>query len=414
MKNSFETDSYPGKPKILFIGFAESTHTHAWIDLLKDAPVNVRLFGLHTTHLPPKNWPVKTYITTYPSLKLDSTTRKCLYPANRTGRFCKRQAGRFFWGSTDAFEQRWLAQIIQTWEPDIIHTLGLDPAGYFYFQARQTFKLAKIGLWIVQVRGGSDLTLSRLDPAQVPRIKKVLNECDQVLSDNKVNFTFVQELGVNKEHIASLSPIPGTGGIDVTSLLQYRCDPPSSRRMILWPKAYDSPWSLALPVFEAIKLIWAHIQPCHIHMLAMTPQTRMWYWELPEEIRAYCHCEQKIPREKVLTLMGQARIMLAPSLVDGIPNALYEAMAAGAFPIVSPLETIRTLVEDETNVLFARNLYPHEIAEAIRRAMSDDALVDKAAENNLELVQRVANRTVIGPQVVEFYKQLATQAQRIP
>jgi glycosyltransferase involved in cell wall biosynthesis len=242
----------------------------------------------------------------------------------------------------------------------------------------------------------------------------VLNECDQVLSDNKVNFTFVQELGVNKERIASLSPIPGTGGIDVTSLLQYRCDPPSSRRMILWPKAYDSPWSLALPVFEAIKLIWAHIQPCHIHMLAMTPQTRMWYWELPEEIRAYCHCEQKIPREKVLTLMGQARIMLAPSLVDGIPNALYEAMAAGAFPIVSPLETIRTLVEDETNVLFARNLYPPEIAEAIRRAMSDDALVDKAAENNLELVQRVANRAVIGPQVVEFYEQLATQAQRIP
>ena len=29
----------------------------------------------------------------------------------------------------------WLARIIKRWQPDIVHTLGLDPAGEFYFSA---------------------------------------------------------------------------------------------------------------------------------------------------------------------------------------------------------------------------------------------------------------------------------------
>ena len=50
----------------------------------------------------------------------------------------------------------------------------------------------------------------------------------------------------------------------------------------------------------------------------------------------------------------------------------------GAFPIVSPLETITNLIKQDENVLFARNLYPNEIADALIRAMMDDELVDQS------------------------------------
>jgi hypothetical protein len=73
------------------------------------------------------------------------------------------------------------------------------------------------------------------------------------------------------------------------------------------------------------------------------------------------------------------------------------------------LGTIRELVENERNVLFAHNLYPHEIAEALCRAMSDDALIDKAAERNLELVGMIADRSKIRPRIVEFYERLAKE-----
>ena len=38
----FDDDPFPGRPRILFIGLGESTHTRAWIDLLAGAEFNVR------------------------------------------------------------------------------------------------------------------------------------------------------------------------------------------------------------------------------------------------------------------------------------------------------------------------------------------------------------------------------------
>jgi glycosyltransferase involved in cell wall biosynthesis len=114
--------------------------------------------------------------------------------------------------------------------------------------------------------------------------------------------------------------------------------------------------------------------------------------------------------------MAQARVMLSPSLSDGIPNTLYEAMAAGSFPILSPLETIEAVVAKETNVLFARNLYPQEIADALIRAMNDDQLVDRAYAENLKLVKRLADRKRIGEKLVNFYLEVAefTESHRVP
>jgi glycosyltransferase involved in cell wall biosynthesis len=127
---------------------------------------------------------------------------------------------------------------------------------------------------------------------------------------------------------------------------------------------------------------------------------------MPDEIRRHCHISQRIPQQEVFSLLKRARIMLAPSLVDGVPNSLYEAMAFGAMPIVSPLATITPVVKQDENVLFARNLYPDEIAAALVRALTDDALVDGAAQNNLRLVEKIANRQTIRKQVINFYNKL--------
>jgi glycosyltransferase involved in cell wall biosynthesis len=154
-------------------------------------------------------------------------------------------------------------------------------------------------------------------------------------------------------------------------------------------------------------MVWDQIEPCEIYMLVMTvPGTRMWYRALPEKIRRHCHVEDRIPRQELMELLLRSRVMLAPSLVDGIPNSMLEAFAAGAFPIVSPLETISGVVKHEDNVLFARNLYPNEVADAILRAMTDDALVDRAADRNLELVRSIADRSIISPRVIRYYESL--------
>jgi glycosyltransferase involved in cell wall biosynthesis len=406
MGSLFE-DEHADSPRILFIGLGHSSHTHSWINLLDGAKLNVRLFSTSAV-LPPADWKVKTYVTANNHQSLDPTTRAGLFENKKVSRFFHRIAARArgrAW-NPDWLVGDWLLEIIRDWKPHIVHTLGLDAAPY-YFSLRGRLQGIDAPKWVMQTRGGSDLQLAHLDPGEVPRIGSLLRACDQLLSDNTLNFRIARDMGVRPEQLSTIGTVPGTGGIDIEALAAKWEGLPSTRRIILWPKASENPWAKALPVFEAIKLCWDRIQPCELHMLAMCPESRMYYWTLPEHIRAACHLSDRIPRAQALEMMTRARVMLAPSLVDGTPNSMFEAMAAGSLPIVSPLETIRAVVEDEQNVLFARNLYPGEIAKALVRAMNDDVLVDKVAERNLELVRSIANRDEVRRRVVRFYESLA-------
>jgi len=406
MNQDFDQDDYPGQPRILFVGVGESTHTHAWIDLLREEPFNVRLFCT-SAGVPPDDWPVRTYVSAFEHGPLNSVNRATLHSSDRVRRFTKRNIARVGRVSVPEMTDRWLAKIIRSWRPDIIHTLGLESAGEYFFHLRRRFGLEQIGKWVLQLRGGSDLALAHLDPDRRAELAQVMRGCDQLLSDNQQNFRIARDLGVREEQLSRIGTVPGTGGIDVDALASRWSTPPSGRRVILWPKVYECPWSKALPVYEALKICWERLQPCELHMLAMTDEARMYFWTLPECIRNGCRLMDRVPRVKALEAMTHARVMLAPSLVDGTPNSMFEAMAAGALPILSPLETISAIVEDERNVLFARNLYPEEIAAALLRAMTDDALVDNAAQHNLALVRRIANRRDIQPRVVNFYESLS-------
>jgi len=454
--NPFELGPYPGHPKILFIGLGISTHTQSWIDLLSNAKMNVRLFSVPGGGVPLSDWKTRTYICD-PSFQLpedlDPVTRQSLYPLSRDINLFEHELEKrkialerniIFKFSVFAKDiinfagtrlgmptlyhdyshyhdlkrpnlnpqevgspGEWLAKIIRDWQPDIIHTLGLfdGQGGLFYYEVREQFGLKGMGKWVLQLRGGSDIALRRYDLEIEKQLLDIFSDCNQIITDNHFNIEYIRKLGF-AEKVASIAPVPGTGGMKIDTNMQNIVLPSRRQRAIFWPKAYETIWSKALPVIEAIKLAWDRIKPCVIYITATNSETEAWLAILPEEIRKNCHVQLRIPREQVLEMMRDARVMLAPSLVDGVPNVLYEAMANGAFPIVSPLESIIPIVSEYENVLFAKNLYPEEISNALIRAMADDVLVNNAAQNNLELAAKIADRTVIAVRVAEYYKKL--------
>lgn len=403
MHTLFERDEYPGQPRILFVGLGHSSHTHAWIDLLNETNLNVRLFCT-TKDSPPPDWKTRTYELADAQPGADCAIRKYLWEEAATGYRIRRRAAR---ARGREFEEAslitdWFVSVVREWQPQVVHTLGLD-AAHFYHPFAENFQGAG-PKWVLQTRGGSDLQLAHLDPEKRNGIGNVLRACDQLLSDNTFNYRIAREFGVREDQLAAIGTAPGTGGVDVPDNWPSR---PSDRRLIVWPKAFESPWSKSSPVLEAFRICAQVLPPLQVVMLATSPDTMMHYWTLPADLRSGFTMHERIPRTQALGLIKQARVVLAPSLVDGVPNVLYEAMAAGAVPIVSPLESITPVVKQEENVLFARNLYPDEIAAALVRAMTDDALVESIARNNLELVKRIANRSVIRRRVADFYHALA-------
>jgi len=418
-QNEFNIDTHPGAPRILFIGWAHSSHTHAWIDLMSGSQFNVHLFGL-PDHFPPKNWEVKTYLPVSMSHSPTSVdyTALChkfdtpylhkilpLVPGMPGFGHDPLQDTSDWWPPTQARE--YLSGVINSWQPDIIHTLGLNPASYFFYHTCIDHSLQYSGKWVVQARGGIDLELNRLQPNHKNKITAILDACDMFIADNRANYDNALELGINPAKILPFEPVPGTGGIDMGMAANIHQGPPSIReRLIIWPKAYECPQSKAMPVFEALSLIAEKIAPCRILMLASTLETRAWFAALPEKVRGISTISDRIPRTELLSLIGRSRVMLAPSILDGVPNSLLEAMALGAFPIVSPLKTITPIVREEKNVIFARNLYPQEIAQALIRAMQDDVMIDAAALRNQKLVNRLADRTKIKMTIFQYYNRL--------
>ena len=73
--------------------------------------------------------------------------------------------------------------------------------------------------------------------------------------------------------------------------------------------------------------------------------------------------------------------------------------------------SIEWIVDGETGSIVPPE-DPEPIAVAIRRAVSDDTFVDRAAELNARLVQERLDEAVIRHQVIETYKTIAAQAAK--
>ncbi len=390
------------KKKILIIALAQSTHTHAWTDLISKKKFDVRLFGVKNSH------PDLEIDTFYYSL---GKNFPFLNPKKYNFRiFRKFRRLLFYYDYLKKYqiEKNWLEQIIKNWQPDIIHTLGIDPSTLHLLDIRSKLKPYLYYQWVVTIRGGSDIELERFSPEGQKTFKKIFQECDFVFTDNIITYSYALELGLDKKKKPPWKFIPGTGGIDIQKLSNLRKGKTSQNRIILWPKACEATYSKGLSVLEAIKIAWPKIKPCQIIMTVVDPNFLKWLELLPAGIRQSIKTYPRIPRAEILKIIAKSRVILLPSLIDGIPNSLYEAMACKTFPIVSPLKTIKTIVGTK-NVLFARNLYPQEIADALIKAMNDDKLIDESVANNLRLVKKIANRQKITGAVNDFYWQISKE-----
>jgi hypothetical protein len=411
----FDRDEFRNGPRILFIGEATSSHAREWMGLLQETNFNVRFFTLPSrdTGTPPDDLNVKTYVSEPSYAKISATRMPFAARCSRAARdmtVLSRLALPFaqkkeeLSGSQGA--EAWLAEIFRGWLPHIVHAFGIYPSGLFFHVARHAFNAKAFGRWVLQTRGGSDLQLRRYDPVLAEEIRHIASEPAAILTDNLTSARYLEELGVDRALIADICPVPGGGGVEVEKIARGTTAT-SQRRIIVWPKSYEVAWSKALPVLEALRLVWHRLPPCRIVMFAaVQAEVRQWLLTLPKELQEACELHNFVPRSEVLEAMRQARLMLAPSLVDGRPNSMFEAMAAGAIPVVSPVESIGEVVRHGHNVFFARNLYINEIADALLTGMHNDTLVDTMAQNNLALVRDIADRSKVRAKVVSFYRSL--------
>jgi glycosyltransferase involved in cell wall biosynthesis len=119
----------------------------------------------------------------------------------------------------------------------------------------------------------------------------------------------------------------------------------------------------------------------------------------------------RVPHEQMLRLHGQARVSIGLSISDALSTSALEAMVMGSFPIQSNTSCLGELVQDGQSGILVHPEDPEAVAVALRRAVTDDDLVDRAAEINARIAAEHLDRSVVRPQVVQMYERIAAQAR---
>jgi len=301
-----------------------------------------------------------------------------------------------------------LAQTIRKLQPDIIHSLEIQHAGYLTLDAREHFS-GKFPTWIV-ANWGSDIYLFGRLKEHRARIKAVLAACDFYNCECHRDTALARAFGCKGEMLAVL---PNTGGIDPAKLRELRQPgPPSGRRLILL-KGYQTWAGRALVGLRALRLAAEGLKGYRIGVyLAGEESVRISAELLEDETGIPVELIPTCSHEEMLRWHGRARISIGLSISDAISTSFLEAIMMGSFPIQSNTSCANEWIKCGESGFLVPPEDPEIIADAIRRAVADDDLVDRAAEINAQTVRERLDESVIRPQVVAMYERVAAQAAR--
>jgi glycosyltransferase involved in cell wall biosynthesis len=111
----------------------------------------------------------------------------------------------------------------------------------------------------------------------------------------------------------------------------------------------------------------------------------------------------RVPPEKMADLLAQAEIYVSTSLYDGTSVSLLEAMASGAFPIVTDIPANREWITTGQNGFLVPVDEEKCLADRIIDAIRNQALLEKSRMVNLSIVEEKALWSVIIEKIKRMY-----------
>ncbi len=387
--------------RILLVAMSNSIHTARWIKQFEGQGWDVHLFpsvDVADVH------PELAGVTVHHSVYGRQRNQAVRYRGVPVQSYFLGLAGRAVLGrvSGEDYRARQLAKLIERLKPDIVHSLEIQHAGYLTLEAKKLVK-GQFPKWIV-TNWGSDIYLFGQLAAHAKKITDVLRQCDYYSCECERDVGLAQKHGLKSP---ALPVFPNTGGFDLEAVRKLRSPGPVSKRRLIMLKGYQDWFGRALFALRALEqaadvlkgyeiVIYAAHTDSGVPMAAELFTIRT---GIPTRI---------IPRgtanKEILALHGQARISIGASISDAISTSFLEALVMGSFPIQSNTACANEWVTDGVTGFIVPPEDPAAIEQAIRKAVTDDKLVEEAAKRNWTTAQERLDQKIITPKVLEFYK----------
>jgi len=388
--------------RILFVVRPSSVHSVRWINQVAGCGWDLHVFAASEGPWHPDFQNVTAYSHSSRAGRMVRGRRLWPLPlgADRVKMLAPRLPER--WSSRAA----WLARVVRWINPDIVHSLEFQQAGYLTLDAHSLYD-GRFPPWVV-TNWGSDIYLYGPLTEHIEKIKGILAACDYYACECNRDVELAREYGFTK---TALPVLPIAGGFQVDHLAKYRQPGPASARKVIALKGYQHWAGRALVGLRALELCSDQIKAGGYTVAVYSAEFDVRLAAERMALRTGIRVEimPSATHEDILRLHGKSRVSIGLSISDGLSTSALEAMVMGAFPVQSNTSCLTEMVRDRESALMVPPEDPLEVATAIRRALSDDAMVDRAAELNMRLAAERLDYRVIQPQVVEMYERIASE-----
>jgi hypothetical protein len=292
-----------------------------------------------------------------------------------------------------------LASLIQKIKPDLIHSLEFQHSAYITLEAKALIK-NRFPPWMV-TNWGSDIFLFGRLPEHAAKIRHVMANCDYYSCECQRDVVLAQSFGFNGEIMPIL---PNAGGFDLDLIQNLRSPVPTSERRLILLKGYQTWAGRALVGLRALELCSDCLRGYKVAIYLANEDVILKARLFSEKTGIPVEFIQKCSHEEMLRYHGQARISIGLSISDAISTSFLEAIVMGSFPIQSCTGCSDEWIQDGASGLIVPPEDPQVIASAISTALTNDNLVNRAAELNRVTTKERLDSKIIKPQVIKMYE----------
>jgi glycosyltransferase involved in cell wall biosynthesis len=315
--------------------------------------------------------------------------------------------GRYWAGPLSVrLEHGHFARIAAAVKPDLVHALRIPFEGMLASSLPANLPLA-VSIW------GNDLILhARGSPLMRAATTAALRRANGLLADTQRDLDLAPSFGFDPNRPRLV--VPGSGGLDLAEINQpvrgayavFSHGLPAGVPLVINPRGFR-PGSLRSDVFfRAIPLVLQRVPQAVFVCPTMAGQPEAEHWVNQLGIGAHVRLLPVLSQPHLWDLFQRSQVFVSPSIFDGTPNSLLEAMACGCFPVAGDIPSMREWILPGKNGLLAQADDPQSLADTIASALENTDLRRSAAEWNQRMVRERADISQVRPRVAEFYARM--------
>ena len=290
-----------------------------------------------------------------------------------------------------------LKKIINEIQPDIIHSFEMQGCSYPIIKTMAQYPNIK---WVYSC-WGNDLYYYQQFPSHLQSIKKVLSRIDFLHADCERDYKLASELGFKGKW---LGVIPTGAGYTIDNLIKYRS--PIDERKIIMVKGYQNIFGRGLNILKALKEL--QIETKDFNIIIFGAHNEIIEYVNENRLPFQVYHRHELTHNGLLELMGKAFIYIGNNISDGMPNTLLEAIIMGAFPIQSNPggATGEIIVHGKNGLLIGNPENVNEIKDLIIQAISNQIMIKKAFEINIDLAKKRLGYEANKMKVIGIYENI--------